>query len=1008
MMRRAFTRGACAAQSFSMVRFYTDAKTVRQPHRYDQAITAENEVYIEQLLKQYEQNPCEVDGSWIPILEKLRSGSPDAPLVQDFTRPVKDASKSDSERRQSMGITWMVTAYERYGHHYAKVNPLRSEQDVESDRRDLLNLHYSNFGFTDQDLTKVFPVDIGGGLKEAFGENVKEATLQQIVEKLQMMYCGSIGFEFLLTEGDDVRHWFHKEILKTFEPLSKEERIHILDDVVKSCGFETFIQLKYGTQLRFGLDGAEALVPAVIALMQEASDLGVTSFVQGMPHRGRLNLLANVKVKPLTDILAEFEGKTHRNAIARLGDNKYHLGADRQIELRNGKVINFDLLCNPSHLEAMNPLVLGKARARMVVEKDSECVRTLPIIAHGDAAISGLGMGHETMGLWDLDNYRVGGTVHIITNNQVGFTTDSVDARRAKYCSDISKIHATPVLHVNSNDVEACVRAARIAARFRQTFHRDIIIDLIGYRRNGHNEADFPDFTQPQMYQIVRSLRPLVDLYSDTLVEEGVLTKEDVKAKKKEYESRLREAYETAQSCPEYTKVIPNLREDAGNASEGYDLAAEKEANLPKAVETGVDIEVLRRVGLHVTTIPSEVKKVHPVVERTYAARKKAIESGEGAEWCLAEMLAFGATALEGTHVRLAGEDVERGTFTQRHAAVTDLETNKKYIPLCSLSEDQALVTICNSSLSEFGVSGFELGYNAVNPHTLGMWEAQFGDFANGAQVIFDQFLCCGEEKWNAKYSLVLSLPHGYSGAGPEHSSARIERYLQLCSDTDVVPHNFRRGCPLQLLEARIQRFNWQVCYPSTPANYFHVLRRQVRRGDPKPLVVFFSKARLRAPNVSSLSEMSTGTSFKPVIDTAVNDEVIARKVLFCTGQIESIVDDRRKKLQAEKPGVHDDVVLVKLEQLSPFPWEQVADVLEKYHSRNPNVQFAWLQEEPKNMGSWAYVRPRLQRLLRHLGMAGSSDFLPYVGRVTAASPSTGYATVHAEEEAEIIRQALA
>ncbi|CCD16815.1 unnamed protein product, partial [Trypanosoma congolense IL3000] len=775
MMRRIIMCGSSVLQPIGSAKQYTDAKTVRKPHSYDQAINAENQGYIEELLAQYERDSSSVDSSWVPILENICKGPLDKPVVSQFARPVKNAPMNDKERRDNMAAVWMVTSFEKYGHHYAKVNPLMGLEGTWRGNDSLLNLHPSTFGFTDGDLAKTFPLHIGGGLKEAFGGAIKEATLQQIVDQLKRMYCGSIGFEFLPAGDDRIREWFHREIIEALNPLSTEERLNILDDVVKSCGFEQFIQLKYGTQLRFGLDGGEALVPLMTALMQEASELGVTSFIQGMAHRGRLNVLANVNAKPLADILSEFEGKVRTGAVAPLGDNKYHLGARETVQLRNGKLVNYNMLCNPSHLEAMDPLVLGKTRARMVAENDVECVKTLPILSHGDAAISALGMGHEIMGLWNLEHYRVGGTVHIIINNQVGFTTDSADARGGKYCSDISRIHNIPVLHVNGNDVEACVRAARIAARFRQTFHHDIIIDLVCYRRNGHNEADLPDFTQPQMYQTIRSLPLLVDLYSNALVEEGVVSKEDTKTKRKEFETRMRDAYETAISSPDFTKVIPTFNGGSTGSNSGTFGVETTEEKLPQAVVTGVDVETLRKVGMHITTIPSEMQKVHPVVQRTYAGRQKAIVSGEGIEWCLAELLAFGTTSLEGIHVRLAGEDVERGTFTQRHAAVTDLENNEKYIPVTTLNKDQALVTICNSSLSEFGVAGFELGYNCMDPRSLTVWEAQFGDFANGAQVIFDQFLCCGEEKWNAKYSLVLSLPHGYSGAGPEHSSARIE-----------------------------------------------------------------------------------------------------------------------------------------------------------------------------------------------------------------------------------------
>ncbi|KEG13589.1 2-oxoglutarate dehydrogenase subunit [Trypanosoma grayi] len=1008
MMRHAFCRGIVAIPPRGFARSYTDAKTIRQPNRFDQLVDAQNEAYIEGLLKQYEKDPTLVERSWIPVLENIKKGPADEPVVPTFHRPTSGRTLTEQERLQNMSLSWMIRAYERNGHYIAALNPLYYTEAVRQTALHPSVLDPASFGFTEEDLQKVFHVTFGCDFKATFVGGGTARTLKDIVAQLRRMYCGPIGFEFMFSGYFDLRNWFRQEILNTLTPLERKDRLNIFDDVVRSCGFEHFLQIKYATQQRFGLDGGEALIPAMKAAIQEANDQGATSCILGMAHRGRLNVLANILQKSTVNILGEFEGKVPSNTTSHIGDVKYHLGHRKYVPLRNGSFIDLELLPNPSHLEAVNPLVLGKARARQVYEGKADSSKTLPILIHGDAAIMGQGSCYETMGFSDLEQFQVGGTLHIILNNQIGFTTDVWDSRSSTYCSDLSKVNNAPVLHVNGDDVEACVRACRIAARFRQEFHRDIIIDLVCYRRNGHNEADLPDFTQPQMYQAIRNHPRLVDVYSKTLLKEGLLTEEVVATKKKEYEGQMRQALEAAQSSQDFVKVMPYFQLESENQAEMLQPAVRSTDDIPAPVETGVDIDVLRRVGMHITTIPSDVKKPHPVLQRTYAARKKAIELGEGAEWCLAELLAFGTLSLEGVSIRLTGEDVERGTFTQRHAAVTDQETNAKYIPVANLSTDQALVTICNSSLSELGVCGFELGYNVENPSNLCMWEAQFGDFANGAQVIIDQFLCCGEEKWDLKSSLILSLPHGYSGAGPEHSSARIERYLQLSSDTDSVPNNFRQSSPARMMEARIQKYNWQVCYPSTPASYFHMLRRQAVRTDVKPLVFFFSKARLRAPNVSNLSEMAKGTAFMPVIDTAARNDVVARKVLFCTGQIESIVDDYRKKQSAQTPGIHEDVVLVKLEQLSPFPWEQVADVLEKYHGRNPNVQFAWMQEEPKNMGSWAYMRPRFQRLMRHLGIAQSGDSFTYIGRSTSASPSTGYGSVHVEEENKLIAEALA
>ncbi|RNF17294.1 oxoglutarate dehydrogenase (succinyl-transferring) [Trypanosoma conorhini] len=1010
MMRRVLCQGRHALPLSAFSRSYTDAKTIRTPNKFDQLLDAQNEEYVEGLLQMYKKDPSLVAPSWIPVLENLEGGPLEMPLVPSFHRPTSAQTLTERERIKNMGLSWMIRAFERKGHYLAKVNPLHGVEGASECPIDPSALDLSTFGFTEEDLDEVFYVTFGCDFEATFVSGDRGETLRDIVAQLRRMYCGSIGFEFMSTGFFDMRNWFRQESLNTLIPLERRDRLNIFEDVVHSCGFEQFLQLKYGTQQRFGIDGGEALIPAMRAMIQTAYNNGVRSCTLGMAHRGRLNVLSNVLQKPLTAIFCEFEGKAPRDKAPYVGDVKYHLGLRNRVRLRSGEFMDLDLLPNPSHLEAVNPLVVGKARARQLYMNDADCTEVLPILIHGDAAIMGQGCCYETQGLAGLENYNVGGTIHIIVNNQIGFTADPAQGRSSIYCSDLSRVINAPVLHVNGDDVEACVRAGRISSLFRQTFHRDIIIDLVCYRRHGHNESDFPDFTQPQLYRAIRNHPTLVDIYAKKLVSEGILTEETVKAKKKEYDARLRQAMDAAQSSQDFVKILPHFELASENQGDTWVVEEEKEEkeDIPKAVETGVEMETLRKVGMHITTIPAAVRRAHPVLQRTYAMRRKAIESGDGVEWCLGELLAFGTLALEGVSVRLSGEDVERGTFTQRHAVVTDQETNFKFTPVANISDKQAPVAICNSSLSELGVCGFECGYNMEDPSNLCMWEAQFGDFANGAQVVIDQFISSGEEKWDVKSSLVLSLPHGYSGAGAEHSSARIERYLQLSSDTDVVPANFRQASPARMMEARIQTYNWQVCYPSTPANYFHMLRRQVVREDVKPLAFFFSKARLRPPNVSSLKEMEKGTSFLPVIDTAEKSDIVPRKVLFCAGQIESIVHDRRQKLRESNPGVHDDVVLVKVEQLSPFPWEQVADVLEKYHGRNPNVHFAWLQEEPKNMGSWAYMRPRFQSLMRHLGLTKPGTLLDYIGRPAAAATSTGYGSVHVEEEKELVAQALA
>ncbi|EPY27310.1 2-oxoglutarate dehydrogenase E1 component [Strigomonas culicis] len=807
----------------------------------------------------------------------------------------------------------------------------------------------------------------------------------------------------------DVRNWFRQEILYSLQPLSIPNKKLIYNDVVKACGLEKFLQIKYATQQRFGLDGGEATIPALNAILMEAASSGMDSAIIGMAHRGRLNTLANVCHMSIHSILNEFEGNVPEHLRDLNGDVKYHIGINHGLKLPDGQHINIEMIPNPSHLEAVNPLVLGKVRARQAMRNDVECTSVLPLLIHGDASFTGQGSCYETMGFCELENFHCGGTVHVVINNQIGFTTSPDQGRATRYCTDLAKVNNAPVMHVNGHNVEACVKAARIAARFRQQFHRDIILDIVCYRRNGHNEQDLPDFTQPQMYDYIRKLPPLVDIYSKQLIEEGVILADERATKEKEWEGIMRHAFDRLSSVHDFVKVEPVFDPESENTS--AELAARKlekrklDERKPKPIETAVNAQVLRRVGTHITSIPKEMQEAHPVVQRTYAARQKGIENGDAVEWCLAELLAFGTLSLQGVHIRLTGEDVERGTFTQRHAGITDQKTNLKYFPVQTLSPSQALITISNSSLSELGCCGFETGYNMEVPKSLCMWEAQFGDFANGAQVIFDQFLCSCEQKWNLHSSLVISLPHGYSGAGPEHSSARIERFLQLSDDVDQVPADFRSSTPQELLEERIYQHNWQVMYPSTPANYFHLLRRQGLRDYARPLINFFSKARLRAPNLSTVDEMAAGTEFRPVIDTG-KPGVVARKLVFCTGQIESIVNDARVAMQKKEPGVHNDVVLATVEQLSPFPWEQVADVIDKYTALNKDVKIAWMQEEPKNMGMWRYMRIRFNSLLRHLNLPQRN--IDYIGRPAVASPATGYGSVHVAEEKKLIEETLA
>ncbi|CUG93885.1 2-oxoglutarate dehydrogenase, putative [Bodo saltans] len=994
----------------SSMRCYTDAKTVRAPHVYEQFVASSNSDYVESLLKQYRENKANVDETWWPILENLDSAAPDQALIESFQRPEdQDLSShlvTEKDRVDNMRLAWMVRAYETVGHSIATLDPL-GLYEADLDTTIPVGLEPSRFGFKPEDMDRSFFATFGGALGQSFQQMVTGTTrtpmkLRDIVAKLRQLHCGNIGFEFMNSGYLDLRNWFRAQVLSAAEPLPAKERKEIYEDVVKACGLEQFLHRKYSTLKRFGLDGAEALVPALNATLSAAANSGVETVTLGMPHRGRINVLVNVCGKPLKNIFNEFEGKTAKEDVKGTGDVKYHLGIHSKMTTRSGKELFVNLLANPSHLEAVNPLVLGKTRARQVYTKDTEMNKNLPILLHGDAAFAGQGPCYEVMGLCELENYHVGGTIHIVVNNQVGFTTDPVQSRSSRYCTDLSRVCNAPVLHVNADDVDAVVKAARIAFAFRKEFKRDAIIDLVCYRRYGHNESDVPDFTQPLMYDAIRKHQVLVDLQADKLVREGVMSKEEVLLVKKEYESVLRKEFDEAANDDSFIKVKSPYEEANSNR---YTNILEMGALR----ETGVAISNLKKIGEKLTAVP-EGFTPHPTIAKNIAARRAAVESGSGVEWCLAEALAFGASALEGIHVRLSGQDVERGTFTQRHAVWTDYNNGEKHCSLTKLGHVQAPVVIANSSLSEFAVSGFEMGYSMENPKSLVIWEAQFGDFSNGAQVIWDQFLASAESKWTRQCGLAISLPHGYSGAGPEHSSARVERFLQLSDDPDTLPAQFSASSASTMLEARAALGNWQVCYPSTPANYYHMLRRQTHREFRKPLIFCFSKARLRAPNVSSLEEMAVGTFFLPVIDTGAAVPSQVRKVVFCSGQIESICADYRAKKQSADTdsNIGNDVVFVKLEQIAPFPWEHIGKVINKYHGANPATQFVWLQEEPKNMGMWDFVRPRFQNLLRHLGVFAPNERLTFIGRETAASPATGYGGVHKAEEDALVQAVFA
>jgi 2-oxoglutarate dehydrogenase E1 component len=846
-------------------------------------------------------------------------------------------------------------------------------------------------------------------------------TLRQVLARLKQAYCGSVGYEYMHISDRERCNWLRERIeTPTARAYSQRRKLIMLDRLAWADLFEAFLSNKYSAAKRFGLEGAETLIPGMKELIDRAAELEVDSIVIGMPHRGRLNVLANVVRKPLSSIFAEFAGGVRPAAslgaeegvYTGSGDVKYHLGTSYDRPTLRGGAIHLSLVANPSHLEAVNTVVQGKVRAKQYYDKDAARGRTLPVLLHGDGAFAGQGIVYESLDMSQLNDYTVGGTIHIVVNNQVAFTTDPKASRSSPYCTDVAKGLGVPVFHVNGDDVEAVAHACELAVEWRQRWKADVVVDLVCYRRYGHNEIDDPMFTQPLMYKVIRAHRNAHQQYADRLVREGSVSPEEVAAIQNRVQAVLESEFAASKSLA------------AGPAdwlAERSHWGGFKAPNqLSRIRMTGVPMELLADVGRVVTTLPDGFTP-HRAIARVYDARRAALAPGAGAavDWALAEALAFGTLIREGFHVRLSGQDVERGTFSHRHAVLHDQATGSRYRPLCAAGSP-GLFTVSNSSLSEFGVLGFELGYSMESPAQLVLWEAQFGDFANGAQVIIDQFISSGEAKWLRQSGLVMLLPHGYDGQGPEHSSARLERYLQACDEDAFAIPDMASDTRRQ-----IQNANWQVCNVTTPANYFHLLRRQVHRDFRKPLIVMAPKNLLRHPKCrSALSEFddqdegcgeAQGTRFKRLImDASASDRSLTptpqpdvRRLVFCSGKVYYELDAEREAAAAAggalaEPGTPaGGVAICRVEQLSPFPWDLVARELRRY----PQAQVVWAQEEPQNMGAFFHVLPRLQTVLAAEQRAGG---VRYAGRPPAASTATGFGGAHATEQAALLRDALA
>ncbi len=853
----------------------------------------------------------------------------------------------------SVRAMMLIRAYRIRGHLEAKLDPLGLEK-----RSEHPDLDPKTYGFTEADLDR--PIFINN----AFG--LASASLREILAVVRATYCGSIGVEYMHIQDPDQRAWIQERIEgpRNQTEFTEKGKRAILDRLTAAETFERFLDRRYTGTKRFGLEGAESLIPALEQIVKRGGQLGMKELVIGMPHRGRLNVLANFMAKPFAAIFSEFQGNpANPEDVQGSGDVKYHLGTSHDREF-DGNTVHLSLQANPSHLEAVDPVVLGKVRAKQRQRGDTNRDAVVGLLMHGDAAFAGQGLVAESLDLSELKGYRTGGTIHFVVNNQIGFTTAPSYARSGPYPSDVAKIVQAPIFHVNGDDPEAVVHVARIATEFRQRFKKDVVIDMFCYRRHGHNETDEPAFTQPIMYRTIAGHPTTRQIYAQRLIAEGVVSEAEAEKMVSDFLAYLDGEFEAAKS------YRPNKADWLEGAWTGFEAASGED----RRGETAVSPELLKEVGGALTRVPRGFN-LNRKIARQLEAKRKAIESGEGIDWSTAEALAFGTLCAEGTFVRMSGQDSGRGTFSQRHAVLVDQQTEERYVPINNIREGQAQFEIVDSPLSEAAVLGFEYGYSLAEPRALVIWEAQFGDFANGAQVIIDQFISSAEAKWLRMSGIVLLLPHGFEGQGPEHSSARLERFLQLAGEDNI-----------------------QVCNLTSAANYFHALRRQVRRNFRKPLVIMTPKSLLRVKEVSSkLAEMGPGTTFHRVFgETAalVADSKV-RRVVLCSGKVYFDLVKAREERQIS------DIAILRVEQLYPFPFTALGKELQRYGK----AEVVWCQEEPQNMGAWGFVDRRIEQVLAGLG--GKAKRPSYAGWPEAASPATGLLKRHNQQQAKLIDDAL-
>ncbi len=891
---------------------------------------------MEHLYQSFKSDPSSVSEDW----QQFFAGF-------DFAEQLYDQDDVEfgipANVKKEFDVVNLIEGYRKNGHLFTDTNPVRAR------RKYTPTLDKENFDLTEADLETTFRAGTMIG--------IGPASLKEIIAHLEATYCQSIGVEYMYMRKPEVIDWMQKmlENNRNQPDFSLNEKKQVLKKLSQAVLFEEFLGKKFTGQKRFSLEGAESLIPAMDMAVEEGAILGIEEFVIGMAHRGRLNVLANILNKTYKQIFSEFEGKDYEDADVE-GDVKYHMGYTSYMTCDSGKEVKMNLCPNPSHLEAVGPVVAGISRAKIDRKFKGDDSKLCPILIHGDAAIAGQGVVYEVVQMAKLDGYKTGGTIHIVINNQVGFTTNYTDGRSSTYCTDVAKVTLSPVFHVNGDDAEAVAHTMRIAMRFRQTYKSDVFVDLLCYRKYGHNEGDEPRFTQPNLYDLIAKHENPLAIYSKKLTSSGIVGADIVKEMEQDFSQMLQERLLEAKEIQKAT--VTQFLEDTWK---GYRFA--KKEDFENSIDTGVNQSVLKEISKVLTHIPSDIK-VFRKMQKILKDRERMVFESDALDWGMAELLAYGTLLKEGHQVRISGQDVERGTFSHRHAVLKIEDSGQEYVPLDHISPDQGEFNIFNSFLSEYAVLGFDYGYAFGLPNCLPIWEAQFGDFNNGAQIIIDQFISSAEEKWKGMNGIVMLLPHGYEGMGAEHSSARMERFLMLCADD-----------------------NMQIVNCSTPANFFHVLRRQMKREFRKPLVVFTPKSLLRHPRcVSTLSDLSEG-GFKEVIDDATVSATKVERVLLCSGKV---YYDLLEKKEEDK---RDDVAIVRLEQLDPLPRKQLAVLQEKYKK----AAWVWVQEEPSNMGAWAHLLRKLRQINFEL-----------VSRPSSGAPATGSGQRHRIEQAKLIERAFA